>query len=108
MPDGILPGGEIFGQESCCRQQEGLSGSFGTTYAESEDGLNFTWSEKFLNVTENPSIFEMSDGSLKLFGSSRTWSAPGIDGPWTLVDSSFPVAGKECALRSTFECPSYF
>ncbi len=80
----------------------------GTTYAESEDGLNFTWSEKFLNVTENPSIFEMSDGSLKLFGSSRTWSAPGIDGPWTLVDSSFPVAGKECALRSTFECPSYF
>lgn len=82
----------------------------GTNIAVSNDGINFKWTEKFYNISENPSIFQTSKG-LKMFsgyGGCGTWAIADIEGNWKKESSNFPVAGMKTLMRNTTECLCYF
>lgn len=81
---------------------------FGANYLVSDDGVHFTPARKCVHPAWNPSIYTQEDGSIALYCGSGTWHAPDIDGPWTLVDPTFPHAGRDEPMRNSCECPSFF
>lgn len=79
----------------------------GTSYAESDDGINFKLSEKIVNFEENPSVYE-KDGKLIMFTGGNVWSSEDVDKPWSIIRKGFPPTYDESDMLCTGECPSYF
>ncbi len=79
----------------------------GMTYAISDDCIHFRKSHILPHFCENPSVYTMPDGSLKMYAEG-VWKADKPDGPWQLINSSFPPNGKQSTIRNTLECPSFF
>ena len=79
----------------------------GMTYAVSDDCIHFEKSFKITHFSENPSVYTMPDGSLKMYADG-IWRADQVDGIWTCLSSDFPPFGKAATMRNTLECPSFF
>ena len=79
----------------------------GTSYAVSDDGLNFVCSNKIVNIVDNPSIYEI-DGDLVMYSGGNVWKSNKIDNPWRICKRGFPPCGDESLMLNTNECPSYF
>ncbi len=79
----------------------------GMTYAVSDDGIRFRKSRVLTHFSENPSVYVMPDGTLKMYADG-IWTADRVDGIWKRVSSGFPPSGKDSAMRNTLECPSFF
>ena len=79
----------------------------GMTFAVSDDCIHFEKSRKLTHFSENPSVYTMPDGTLRMYADG-IWKADKVDGEWRCVDRSFPPEGKESAMRNTLECPSFF
>lgn len=78
----------------------------GATYMTSKDGINFTPSNKFFNICENPGVYVNDDNTLSLnagYGMSGVWNAKNVESSWSLVGKT-PAGG----MYNTSECPSYF
>lgn len=83
----------------------------GSNYLVSDDGINFTPSEKQVHWAENPSVYTNADGTLTMYagyGADGTWQADNIDGPWKRVDSAFPNSEMRKSSGCSTECPSMF
>lgn len=78
----------------------------GASYLTSEDGIEFTPSNKLIHYLKNPSIFTAPDGSLSLY-QEGTWSSDHL-GSWKLVDKDFPPIGKNSFARNCADCPNLF
>ena len=79
----------------------------GMTYAVSDDCIHFEKSLKLTHFSENPSVYTMPDGTLRMYADG-IWKADKVDGEWQCVDRSFPPEGKDSIMRNTLECPSFF
>lgn len=79
----------------------------GTSYAVSDDGINFKCSDKIVNIVDNPSIYA-KDGKLIMFSGGNVWESNDIDKPWSIIKKKFPPCYKESGMLNTGECPSYF
>ncbi len=83
----------------------------GANIAVSNDGINFKWTEKFYNISENPSIYQTSKG-LKMFSGYAhefgVWTINDIEGVWKKENITYRFSGKEASMRNTTECPCYF
>lgn len=74
----------------------------GATYAVSEDGIHFTKSHRIVHATQNPTIYNRTDGLLGLvtgYGMSGTILKSDHLGDWTLQDDTIPIGG---------DCPCLF
>lgn len=79
----------------------------GTTYAQSDDGIHFEWSNKIVNSVINPSVYENGNGLL-MFSGGKTWESNNIDKPWRVIKDNFPPCFENTYMLNTDECPSYF
>ncbi len=74
----------------------------GATYAVSEDGIHFVKSRRIIHATQNPTIYNRTDGLLGLvtgYGmTGKIWKSDHI-GDWTLHDDTIPIGG---------DCPCLF
>ncbi len=74
----------------------------GATYATSEDGIHFTKSRRIIHASQNPTIYNRTDGLLGLITGYRMngslWSSDHI-GDWKLYDDKIPTGG---------DCPCLF
>ncbi len=74
----------------------------GATYAVSEDGIHFVKSRRIVHATQNPTIYNRTDGLLGLvtgYGMvGKIWMSDHI-GDWTLHDDTIPIGG---------DCPCLF
>ena len=74
----------------------------GATYAVSEDGIHFVKSRRIVHATQNPTIYNRTDGLLGLvtgYGmTGKIWKSDHI-GDWTLHDDTIPIGG---------DCPCLF
>lgn len=74
----------------------------GATYAVSDDGIRFTKSHRIVHATQNPTIYNRTDGLLGLvtgYGMSGTILKSDHIGDWTLYDDAIPIGG---------DCPCLF
>lgn len=78
----------------------------GASYAVSDDGVDFTYSNKIIHYVENPNITVMPDGTLRLceYG---IWKGRTLD-CWELTDPDFPPRLRSSLCLNTTECPSFF
>lgn len=75
----------------------------GASYVSGDDNADkFKKSRILYHFCENPSIFTLPDGQLRLFANGRsrgTWRSPSLDSGWTAIDPDFPLGG---------DCTFYF
>ena len=83
----------------------------GANIAVSDDGINFKWTKKLYNISENPSIYQTSKG-LKMFsGYGREfgiWTIDDVEGVWKKENITYRFDGGNTPMRNTTECPCYF
>ncbi|NLB68609.1 MAG: hypothetical protein GX804_02835 [Lentisphaerae bacterium] len=80
----------------------------GATYATCEDGINFKRSDTFIHPTENPTIYTIHDGKLRLYcgyGVNGMWTADSLPGEFTCVDNTFPP---KSIMEPCTDCPCVF
>ena len=74
----------------------------GATYAVSDDGIHFVKSHRIVHTTQNPTIYNRTDGLLGLVAGygmgGKIWKSDHI-GDWTLYDDAIPIGG---------DCPCLF
>ena len=83
----------------------------GTNIAVSDDGINFKWTEKFYNISENPSLYQTSKGLKAFAGYAKKfciWSIDDIEGTWKKENATYHFDGGDTPMRNTTECPCYF
>ena len=78
----------------------------GASCAVSENGVDFTYSNKIIHYVENPNISVMPDGTLRLceYG---IWKGETLD-HWHLTDPGFPPRLRNSQSLNTTECPCFF
>lgn len=88
---------------------EELNGLYphGMTYSVSDDCIHFEKSQKLTHFSENPSVYVMPDGTLRMYADG-IWTADKVDGIWKCVTHDFPPHGRKTPLKHTLECPGYF
>lgn len=83
----------------------------GATYAVAADGRHFIPSHKLFHWSQNPSIFQLSDGRYRLFcgngRESEIWESRNW-GIWRKIRSGFPPAGDKSFSGNNLDCPNYF
>lgn len=69
----------------------------GSTYAISEDGIShFKQTRLLFHPCENPSIYSMPDGTLRMlanYGAKGTWASDSVSGGWKCINEDFPIGG---------------
>lgn len=80
----------------------------GATYSVSEDGIHFTKSQVFIHPTENPTVYGLPDGTLRLYGGygvKGEWTAQSLPGEFVCVDGDFPPTS---VMEPCTDCPCVF
>ena len=82
----------------------------GASYAESDDGIDFTMSDVLFHAGRNPSAYVDENGEINLFvgyGGDGCFRAESMEKPFYKGEMTFPYARK-ALMKNTTECPAFF